>query len=924
MESKLDCLAEREPALALAAANKLFDDALQSARHIMYRLNVQQGGYDYLSPFFETLTGYLLSEFKQITIQQLPDYFHPDDRNRIFGKNGELARACKSLVGNKSFLLVEYRLRKADGSYCWLRDQSTLYFGTDGQIESIVGTAYDITEQKLAESRLLKSEETFRTLFSTMQEGFAYHEVICNDRGEVTDYRYLDINPAFERLTGLQREKTIGRTVREVIPSIEEHWIADFGRVALTGKAAEIENYVEELDRYYRARAYSPERGKFAVVFTEITEQKKLTRALQEHEAELRVLFESSQAGIILVDPSGILTVANQRMAEMFGYSMAELTGTPYPSLVHPEQRSSGEELMRKLLTGEVDHVTIERRYLRKDGTEFWGYLSGRRKEDEEGRLISLVGHITDITELKQSEEALKSSESKFRTLVECSNDVIFVLDANGVFRFASPAWEKHFGFPVDVIIGREFAPFVHPDDALLCAEHLQQVLTTGQGGTSPPYRVKHADGSWRHFIANGTPYTDISGAIRYLGIARDFTEQKQAEEERLNLERQLLNAQKLESLGVLAGGIAHDFNNILTAIMGNISYARMELKPSQHAYEPLARAEKAAKRAAGLAKQLLVFAKGGEPVKKLISLQQTVHDAVSLVLSGSSVEAVTDLPVDLHTVNADEGQMSQAFHNIIINAVQAMPDGGRLTVSGKNVALSEGNSLDLAAGDYVKISFTDTGCGIAAEDMGKIFDPYFTNKTGGSGLGLASTYTIIIKHAGQIAVSSSPGRGTTFTIFLPSCDEPVNEEFLPLPATESVQQVFSILVMDDDEMVRELATITLKRFGYRVTCCDNGAAAVALYRIAREEGMPFSLVIMDLTIPGGMGGVEAARQILAFAPEAKLIVSSGYSDDPVMANFSDYGFCASLEKPYNVEEIARILQQTKQAGATAEVPAIR
>jgi len=220
-------------------------------------------------------------------------------------------------------------------------------------------------------------------------------------------------------------------------------------------------------------------------------------------------------------------------------------------------------------------------------------------------------------------------------------------------------------------------------------------VLTTGQGGTSPPYRVKHADGSWRHFIANGTPYTDISGAIRYLGIARDFTEQKQAEEERLNLERQLLNAQKLESLGVLAGGIAHDFNNILTAIMGNISYARMELKPSQHAYEPLARAEKAAKRAAGLAKQLLVFAKGGEPVKKLISLQQTVHDAVSLVLSGSSVEAVTDLPVDLHTVNADEGQMSQAFHNIIINAVQAMPDGGRLTVSGKNVALSEGNSLD-------------------------------------------------------------------------------------------------------------------------------------------------------------------------------------------------------------------------------------
>ena len=909
MGSKFDYHAEQDPALTLAAANKRFDEALQSARHIMYRLNGHQGGYDYLSPFFEKLTGYPLAEFKQITIQQLPDYFHPDDRERIFGENGELDRALKKRVENQSFLLVEYRLRKADGSYCWLRDQSTLYYGADGQIESIVGTAYDISEQKQAESRLLKSEETFRALFSTMQEGFAFHEVICNDRGEVTDYRYLDINPAFERLTGLQRTSTIGRTVRELIPGIEDHWIANFGRVALSGEPAEIENYVEEFDRYYRARAYSPERGKFAVVFTEITEQKKLLQALQEHEAELRVLFESSQAGIILVDPSGIITVANQRMAEMFACSMEELIGSPYPSFVNPEQRSSGDERMHMLITGEVDHVSTERRYLRKDGTEFWGYLSGRRHEDADGRLISLVGHITDITELKQSEEALKSSESKFRTLVECSTDVIFVLDDRGMFRFASPAWETHFGYPVSDIIGREFATFVHPDDVLPCAQHLQQVLTTGKGGTSPPYRVKHADGSWRHFIANGTPYIDISGATRYLGVARDMTGQKEAEEERLSLERQILNAQKLESLGILAGGIAHDFNNILTAIMGNISYARMDLEPSQHAYEPLARAEKAAKRAAGLARQLLVFAKGGEPVKKFISLRQTVHEAVSLVLSGSSVEAVIELPTDLHAVNADEGQLGQAFSNIIINGVQAMQAGGRLTVSGKNIAISGNNSLGLAAGKYVKISFTDEGCGIAAEDIGRIFDPYFTNKAGGSGLGLAATYTIIKKHAGHISVSSSPGRGSTFTILIPGDDAPLIEETNEASAPEKPLETHTILVMDDDEMVRELANITLKRFGYRVVCCENGAAAVTLYRKAREEGMPFSLAIMDLTIPGGMGGIEAARQILAFAPEAKLIVSSGYSDDPVMANFSAFGFCASLEKPYNVEEIARILQ---------------
>ena len=228
MGSKFDYLAEQAPAEALAAANRRFDEALQSARHVMYRLNAQQGGYDYLSPFFEELTGYSLAEFRQINIQQLPDYFHPDDRERIFGKNGELSRTFKSRVGNNSFLLVEYRLRKADGSYCWLRDQSTVYFGADGQIESIVGAAYDISEQK------------------------------------------------------------------------------------------------------------------------------QLIRSLEEQKAELRVLFESSQAGIILVDPAGIITLANKRMAEMFGCSVAELIASPYPSLVHPEQRSNGDERMRRLIMGEV------------------------------------------------------------------------------------------------------------------------------------------------------------------------------------------------------------------------------------------------------------------------------------------------------------------------------------------------------------------------------------------------------------------------------------------------------------------------------------------------------------------------------------------------------------------------------------------
>ncbi len=641
----------------------------------------------------------------------------------------------------------------------------------------------DISARIKTEQSLRESESRFHSLFESMHEGFAFHEIICDDTGKAIDYRYLDINPAFERLTGLQRETTIGRTVRELIPGIEDHWITTFGRVALTGEPVEMENHVQDLDRYYNAKAYSPEHGKFAVVFTDVTDQRKLVAALKEHEAKLSVLFESSMAGISMIDPSGKVLLVNNRLAEMLGYSMSELVGSYYTSHLHPDSRAVGEEGLRRLVAGEVDHVSVERHYIRKDGSDFWGYVSVRRHVNSEGKLVSLIGHLTDISELKRSEE------------------------------------------------------------------------------------------------------------------------------ERLSLERQLLNGQKLESLGILAGGIAHDFNNILTAIMGNISYARTGLEDSSQAFAPLERAEKAAKRAARLARQLLVFAKGGDPVKHFFFLQQTLTEAVTLVLSGTNIQAVFDLPTDLYAVNADEGQISQAFHNIILNAVQAMPAGGRLFVSGTNAAIAADNRFGLSGGDYVKISIRDEGSGIAQEDLERIFEPYFTSKAAGSGLGLASTYTIIKKHGGQISVSSPPGEGAVFTVLLPGFDDYDPEASEKESVAVNAPGDCSILVMDDDEMIRELAEIILKRLGYKVVSCPDGAKAVSLYRAARDEGAPYSLCIMDLTIPGGMGGIEAARQILAFDPTAKLIVSSGYSEDPVMANFAVYGFCAALEKPYNVKEIARVLQ---------------
>jgi two-component system cell cycle sensor histidine kinase/response regulator CckA len=391
-------------------------------------------------------------------------------------------------------------------------------------------------------------------------------------------------------------------------------------------------------------------------------------------------------------------------------------------------------------------------------------------------------------------------------------------------------------------------------------------------------------------------------GTVTFYGIIMDITEQRM-------MQGELLKVQKLESIGILAGGIAHDFNNILTAIMGNISFARRFLDESHRSFTILEAAEKASKRAADLAHQLLTFAKGSEPIKSIVSAKQLVESSASIILRGSNVKCLIDVPDDLHAIIADEGQISQVFNNIIINAAQAMPGGGAISIHAVNLVLDQANVMSLAAGEYVRFTFTDTGCGISADDQKRIFDPYFTTKPGGNGLGLASAYSIINKHGGHISVRSEVGNGTTFDILLPASDQNVLEFETNSSAIEEGKHAgSSLLVMDDDEFIRELAADMLTELGYRVQTCASGDEAIAFYKASIESGVPFAAVIMDLTVPGGMGGKEAAQHILSMDPEARLIVSSGYSTDPVMAEYSRFGFSATIAKPYTAKDFSQTL----------------
>ena len=383
-------------------------------------------------------------------------------------------------------------------------------------------------------------------------------------------------------------------------------------------------------------------------------------------------------------------------------------------------------------------------------------------------------------------------------------------------------------------------------------------------------------------------------------------TEQLRAEiAQREQTEEELLRARKLESLGVLAGGIAHDFNNFLTVVQGNLEVAKAQLDPAQPAQNFLDQAANACQRAKFLASQLLTFAKGGAPVRRIVSVAQLVTDAVHLARTGSPIPIDVHIANDLRFAQVDPGQIGQVLHNILINAREAMQAGGAIQVRAENLA----GALE----PQIRISIRDNGHGIPADVLPQIFDPYFTTKSGGNGLGLATSYAIVRKHGGNISVESAAG-STLFTVDLPASHESTDT------ATPSPDALHTgtgrLLIMDDDEALRTLSKAVLTHLGYEVETASDGAEAIALYETAKVSDWPFDAVLLDLTVTGGMGGLETAGRLRELHPTAKLIVSSGYSDAPAMSRFPEYGFDAVLVKPWTVKEMSEVLHRVLAANS--------
>ncbi len=520
-----------------------------------------------------------------------------------------------------------------------------------------------------------------------------------------------------------------------------------------------------------------------------------------------------------------------------------------------------------------------------------------------------------EIFERVRAEKALEAEKKQLSVTLSSIAEGVITTNVEERVVLLNTAAEQMTGWSSEEALERpieEVFQLIDAETREAVENQARQILDSGEvSDFSDRSLLISRDGRERYIAHSGAPIKDKEGRI--LGVVIIFRDIS----ERVRTETELLKINKLESVGMLAGGIAHDFNNILTALWGNLSLAKALAEGQEQLSQNLEESEKAMLRARDLTKQLLTFSKGGAPVMKAASIAHLIDETTAFLLSGSNVQYCVEHneePEDIRPVHIDEGQISQVLNNIIINATQAMPDGGQLTISLANETITDENPMadvSLQAGDYVKISITDTGQGIAAQILEQIFDPYFSTKDDGSGLGLAISYSIVKNHGGYLSVETLEGSGTTFHIYLPATDEMIVVE--SEPANIAIAGGGKILVMDDEESIREIVGQALDFLGYEVAFAEEGVQAVDLYMSANEGQKPFDAVILDLTIPGGMGGKETMERIIEYDPDARVLVSSGYSNDPIMAEYDKFGFCGVIEKPFDVNTLGEALSNAIQ-----------
>jgi PAS domain S-box-containing protein len=671
---------------------------------------------------------------------------------------------------------------------------------------------------------------------------------------------------------------------------------------------------------------------------------------LEASELRYRRLFETAQDGILILDAkSGRITDVNPYLEAMLGYGHDELTGKKiweigpfkdiglsrgafldlqskgYVRYEHlPLETKDGRQKAVEFISNvyQIDGDSViqcnirditERRHVEEVLALSRAELETRVKERTAQLAKANSDLVREIEVRKQAQQASRESADRFQSLTENISDLVWETDARGVYTYVNRKSAELLGYDPEEMVGKTPVDFVSEEGRSRIVRDFRSIVRSKKPFARWETASVCKDGRVIVRETSGVPFFHADGRIGgYRGIDRDITERRRAEEE-------LQMAERLESISTLAGGIAHDFNNLLAGVLGNISLAERYVERGGKAHDRLIDAEGACLRARDLTQQLLTFSGGGAPVKKPASIAALLKESARFALSGSNVKCEFEMPNDLWAADVDAAQISRVVSNVVINADQAMPQGGRVIVSAENTEIRRRGVLPLGKGRYIKVTIQDFGIGIEKKHLGKIFEPYFTTKEKGVGLGLATAYSIIKSHGGCMTAESEFGVGTTVRIFVPACVGPV-------PASDEdsderdVGTEGRIMVMDDEQVIGTLLRNGLSEAGYEVDLTSDGGEATDKYAEAIRAKRPYDAVILDLTIPGGIGGRETMLKLLEIDPGVKAIASSGYANDAVMSNFKEYGFSGVVTKPYRFSELERALSNVLHRTETGRV----
>lgn len=886
--------------IELKESEERFRSLVEKTNIIPWEADFETRQFTYVGPQAEKILGYPPEEWYEKDF--CTTHMHLDDRERT-------VEDCLASSAQMKDFELEYRMISSDGNIVWVRNFISI-ISEGGGPEMLRGFMIDITKRKQAELTLAESENRHRTIIEHTHDlivetdtlGFIlyanpqHREMMGYDPGEMKGVNCLEyvheedlpmVMSSFQK--GLETRESVQTAVyRCMHKNGEWRWLESTGQSFETSKG-EVHGVMSSRD---------------------VTERIEAEEKSREAEERYRALVEHSYDMIIEVSADGRFLFANRNHETYLGYDSSELIEKSVFDFIHPEDKSFAMGTFMEAARNLTSTVPITFRYRHKDGSWRWLESIGKPFKTVSGEIRGVITS-RDITERRLEEEKRREIEERLRTLVEHSYDIIVEASADGRLLYINPAFKDLLGYEPEEVINTDVFENIHEQDRPSVISEFTKTLTNDSAGHAV-YRYRHKNGDWYWIESTGNTYRTSGGELRAVIASRDITERKKMEEE-------LLKAQKLESLSVLAGGIAHDFNNLLTIVLGNMNIARMGMDSNDKSNKRLEEAEKAIERATGLTRQLLTFAKGGAPDKKSMSVKELLRESTLFALGGSNVKGQFFINDDLHKLDIDEGQIDQVINNLIINAKQAMAGGGVINVGAENKILESGNVFNLPAGNYVKIYVKDHGIGIPEQYQQRIFDPFFTTKEKGSGLGLATSYSIIKQHKGHIAVRSIPGSETVFTIYLPVSKQGVQtaEEKINIP----INGEGNILIVDDDEMIaRVLGEITTK-LGYTPLIVNTSSEAIKSYSNYMKSGKKFNAVILDLTMPGDLGGKETLKRLKELDPDVKAVITSGYFADGSMSEYIDFGFKAYIPKPYNIQDIGATLHEIT-SGTVQHLPA--